>query len=109
MGKVTFESHIKEWSDKTEAKLDLAVAHIATDIHRIATMNAPVDHGTLVKSGRINREGQAHYKVIFGGGSVKYALRRHYENKKNPQTLQYLKRAGDSISNNIKRYLKGII
>lgn len=81
---------------------------MATDIHRVASMNAPVLSGALVKSGRIKKNGQANYSVIYGGGSIPYAKRRHYENKKHPGTLKYLERAGDDTSRNIKRYLKGI-
>ncbi len=81
---------------------------MATDIHRVSSMLAPKASRALVNSGRIKREGEAHYKVIFGGGSVPYARRRHYENKKTPSSLRYLERAGDSTGRNVKRYLRGI-
>lgn len=109
MGNVRFTSHLKEWSDKTAHKIDFAVLQIATDIDRVAKMTAPKDKRALVNSGRIKREGQAHYKVIFGGGPVPYARRRHFENKKTPGSLLYLERAGDAAGRNIKRYLKGLI
>jgi hypothetical protein len=49
-------------------------------------------------------------QVIFGGGGVRYARRRHFENKKNPQTLQYLYRAGDAVvRGNTDKYFRGEI
>lgn len=108
MGRVRITSRIKEWTKETESKLDLAVLEMATDIHRVAGVLAPKDTRALVNSGRIKKEGLAHYQVIFGGGSVPYAKRRHYENKKTPGSLKYLERAGDSTARNLTRYLRGI-
>jgi len=105
MGNFRFTSHIDKWEADTERKLDLVVLEMATDIHRVASTLAPKASRALVNSGRISREGKAHYKVIFGGGSVPYAKRRHYENKKTPSSLRYLENAGDSTSRNIRRYL----
>lgn len=105
---VRFTSRIKQWTDKTERQLDIAVLEMATDIDRAAKILAPKASRALVNSGRIERTGQAHYKVIFGGGSVPYARRRHYENRKTPGSLLYLERAGDATGRNIKRYLRGI-
>lgn len=105
---VRFTSRIKQWADKTESKIDLAVLTMATDIHREASLLAPKASRALVNSGRIERIGLGHYAVIFGGGSVPYALRRHFENKKNPGSLHYLDRPGDSVARNIKRYLKNL-
>lgn len=108
MGRVRFVSHIKKWEEDTEEKLDFAVLQMATDIHRVASTLAPKASRALINSARIQREGQAHYKVIFGGGAVPYALRRHFENKKTPSSLLYLERAGDSTSRNFKRYIANI-
>lgn len=108
MGRVRVTSRINQWTAETEGKLDKAVLTMATDIDRVAKTLAPHASGALAASGRIERNGPANYSVIFGGSRVPYALRRHYENKKNPQTLRYLQRAGDSTSRNVKRYLRGI-
>jgi hypothetical protein len=105
---VKFTSRIKEWTADTERKLDVAVLEMATDIHRVSAMLAPRDTGALRSSGRIVRNGVADYSVIFGGSSVPYARRRHYENKKTPSSLRYLERGGDSVSNNVARYLRGL-
>lgn len=109
MGNVRFTSHIKEWTAKTEGKLDVAVLEMATDIHRTSAVMAPKDSRALVNSGRIERKGSASYSVVYGGGSVPYARRRHFENRKTPGSLLYLERAGDAAGRNVRRYLGGLI
>jgi hypothetical protein len=104
---VRFTSRIKQWSAKKTRELDVSMLDLMTTIHRDAGNLAPVDTGSLVDSGRIVRHGLGYYSVIFGGGQVPYARRRHYENSKNPGTLRYLQRAGDANSKNFKRYIKG--
>lgn len=108
MGRVRYTTRIKSWTAETVVKLDLAVLEMATDTHRVASTLSPKDKRNLVNSGRIQRLGITHYAVIFGGGSVPYALRRHYENKLHPGTLRYLERAGESTSRNPKRYLRNL-
>jgi hypothetical protein len=86
---------------KTIDLLDVALLDMATTIHTRGVALAPRDKGNLVSSGRVKRNGKADYTVSFGGDangfSVPYAKRRHYENRKNPQTLRYLERAGDGV------------
>lgn len=105
MGNIRFDSRIKQFVDKVEDEMDISMLDLVTDVHRTASVLAPKDSRTLVKSGRISRQGKAHYKVIFGGGAVPYARRRHFENKLHPGTLGYLERPGDAASRNLKRYL----
>jgi len=105
---VRFTSRIKQWTTETEQKIDIAVLELATDIDRVAKINAPKASRALVNSAVIEKKGSGHYSVRFGGGNVPYALRRHFENKKNPSTLKYLERAGNDNARNIKRYLKGL-
>lgn len=107
-GTVRITSHIKQWSRNTGSKLDVAVLEAVTDIHRVAGIFAPKASRALVNSGRIKKLGIGHYAVIFGGGRVPYARRRHYENRKTPTSLRYLERAGDSTARNFRRYVKGI-
>lgn len=109
MGNVRFTSRIKQWTAATEGKLDLAVLEMATDIHRVSATLAPKDSRALVNSGRIQRKGIASYSVIYGGGAVPYARRRHFENRKTPGSLKYLERAGESTGRNVRRYLRGLI
>lgn len=71
-----------------------------------ATMLAPHESGNLQADGRVEDSQDGHKSVVFGDASVPYARRRHFENKKNPQTLGYLKRAGDSVAKeNVKKYV----
>lgn len=107
-GTVRITSHIKQWSEKKVLDLDVAVLSAVTDIHRVAGIFAPKDSRALVNSGQIKKRAIGHYAVIFGGGRVPYAKRRHFENKKTPSSLHYLERAGDSTARNFKRYVKGI-
>ena len=99
------------WLSKTEKNLDNIALQMATDVDRFAKVLAPKDKGNLVNSGRIEKLGLAAYKASFGGSSggvsVKYAKRRHYENKKNPHTLKYLERAGNAVSKQKDKYIKG--
>lgn len=102
MGSARVSSHIIEWAGKKEFDFDRAVLTIATDIDRTSAILAPVASRALVNSKKITRKGMAHYSVSY---NTPYARRRHFENKKNPQTLHYLERAGDAASKNIKKYL----
>lgn len=108
MGRVKFTSHIKQWTAERERSADVAVLEMVTDIHRVAQVIAPKDTHALVNSGRIERQGSAHYRVIFGGGRVPYARMRHYVNRKTPSSLRYLERAGESVERNINRYVRDI-
>ena len=103
---VKVTSKIKEWGAKKQADMDKSLLELASVIHRDASNLAPRDKGNLIASGRIEKKGNG-YAVSFGGGSIKYAKRRNYENRKNPQTLHYLDRAGDKNSKNFVKYMKG--
>lgn len=89
------------WYREKQNEWNSTELRMATDILRLATQYAPVDQGHLRASGRIEKGQGSGVKVVFGGDgngfSVPYAKRRHYENKKNPQTLRYLERAGDQV------------
>lgn len=106
-GTVRVTSHIKPWSQKKAQDLDIAVLDAVTDIHRGAGILAPKASRALVNSGRIVKKGIGHYAVVFGGGRVPYAKRRHFENRKTPTSLRYLERAGDSTARNFRRYIRG--
>lgn len=85
------------WSNKTLGEIERGLAEMATDIHTRAVILAPRESGNLIASGRVARSGNMEYTVSFGSARVPYARRRHFENKKNPQTLGYLARAGESV------------
>lgn len=100
-----FKSNSRSWLAKEERLWDRVVEVMAGVILTRATMLAPKDSGSLRTSGRVGGKGSSR-SVVFGDSSVPYARRRHFENKKNPQTLLYLKRAGDSVAKeNIKKYV----
>ena len=97
VAKVTMK---KGW-DST-AGLERGLAEMATDIDKRAKILAPKDTRALVNSSRIKRLSAAAYQISFGSSQVPYARRRHFENKKNPQTLGYLSRAADSVARSDK-------
>ena len=88
---------LSKWLPLTNKELDVATLEIATDIHKRAVILAPKATRNLVNSATIQRLSQAEYQIRFGSSVVPYARRRHFENKKNPQTINYLSNAGDSV------------
>ena len=99
---------VSQWTPATSRKLDLKVFDLATRIHRDAMRYAPVLTGNLVASGRVMRKSAGSYQIVFGGGRVPYALRRHYENRAHPSTLRYLERAGNENSRRFISELRSI-
>lgn len=98
---------VSNWLPDALRIMNGAAAEMATDIHRRASMNAPKASSALVKSGHVVRKGNGHFSVVFGGDRVPYAKLRHYVNKKNPQTIGYLERAGDSVvRGNVTKYIR---
>ena len=103
VAKVTMK---KGW-DSTKG-LEQGVAEMATDIHKRASILSPKESRSLVNSGSISRTGNAEYTIKFGSSKVPYARRRHFENKKNPQTLGYLSKAADGVDRSDKtKYFRG--
>lgn len=89
------------------SELDGGVLSFITDVHRAAILLAPKRSRALVNSAKINRLGVAHYSVSFGSALVRYARRRHFENKLHPGTLMYLQRAGDGVSRgDVRKYFR---
>ena len=86
------------WKGQATHSIDLGLARMATDIHRMAVLNAPFKTGALRNSGRFRRNGVLSWSVIFGNNAVPYAALREVENKKNPGTRFYLKRAGETAT-----------
>lgn len=98
---------LSQWLPMTDRELDVSALEIATDIHSRAIVLAPKESRNLVNSGKITRLFQGKYEIKFGSSQVPYARRRHFENKKNPQTLEYLSRAGDSVKRSgVDKYLR---
>lgn len=88
----------KNWSNNEEANLEAGLLELITDVDRRSAIIAPKDTSALVNSRRISKLSKFAYQLKYGSSRVPYARRRHYENKKNPQTLGYLDKAADSVS-----------
>ena len=90
-----------------ERKLTTGILKIAYEVRNRAQDNAPVLTGALKNSASITSKSDS-ISVGFGSSAVKYARVRHAVNKKNPQTVKYLKKAADSVKNEgIAKYFKG--
>ncbi len=99
----------RDWDRKLIKGLRAGMIDMTTDIHKKASILAPKDSRNLVKSGKIEPKG-AGFVVSFGSLKIPYARKRHFENKKNPQTIGYLKKAGDSVMRGDKeKYFRGKI
>ncbi len=102
-----FKSNSRQWLQQEEGRLDRTAKNMAQTMVNRGKVIAPVLSGDLVDSGRVVKNSTANYSATFGGSDVgvPYALRRNFENKKNPQTLHYSERSGDSVAKeNIKKY-----
>ena len=99
----------KNWDSEMHAGLQIGLLEMSTDVDRRAKILAPVDTRALVNSGKITPSRASDtYVVKFGSSKVPYARKRHYQNKKNPQTLRYLERAADSITHaDMAKYFRG--
>ena len=90
-----------------ERKFGTGMLKIATEVRNRAQDNAPVATGSLKNSASITSKSDS-ISVGFGSSAIKYARVRHAVNKKNPQTVEYLKKAADSVKNEgIAKYFKG--
>ena len=85
------------WLALEQVNLDNAVRQMANTILSDSRMLAPGLTGALRSDGNVKKEGMASYIVQYGDARVPYARRRHFENKKNPQTKYYLWNAGDRV------------
>lgn len=99
----------RNWSQQVSSQLNAGLLEMTTDIHKRAVILAPVDTGALRNSGEVDKI-QNGYRVTFGSERVPYARKRHFENRKNPQTRGYLAKAGDSVARgNTQKYFRGKI
>jgi hypothetical protein len=102
---VAVKSYIDAWANGQNVIMKRAEQNMGSAIKNRARMLAPKLTGALRADGRVENKGDRTV-VVFGSEKVPYARRRHFENRKNPQTLHYLKRAGDSVvKENIKKYI----
>lgn len=98
------------WSANILRGMNTGLLSMVTDIDRRSAILAPKDTRALVNSRLISVIGNMAYSLTYGSSRVPYARRRHFENKKNPQTLRYLEKAGISVmQGDIGKYFRGRI
>lgn len=98
---------VKGWDTKMLSGLNRGLLEMSTDIHRRAVILAPLLTAALRNSGVVEPIANG-YRVKFGSNRVPYARRRHFENKKNPQTKGYLAKAGDGVARgDVGKYFRG--
>lgn len=108
---VKVDDRSKAFTRIAQENLKNALRAMADSVLIDAQNLAPYDpqpkhkHEHLKQTGTLTSNGNT-FTVSFGSGSVEYARIRHYENKKNPQTLRYLERAGNAVAKRgIQAYL----
>lgn len=100
------KSRLLAFTEREIVRLESSTKMMADTILSRSRVLAPEDTGALKADGRVEKIEGGH-RVRYGGNAVPYARRRHFENKKNPQTLHYLERAGDSVAKESpKKYIK---
>ena len=92
--KVTFRSKMKAYLQVQQMNMQKELEAKAEKTLGRARMLAPVLSGDLKMNGRVEKIPNG-VSVIFGDSRIPYARRRHFENRKNPATINYLERAGD--------------
>lgn len=106
---MAYKSNSKSWLAKEEDRLDRTAKLMSQAMVNRGIMLAPELRGDLKRSGRSIKNSKANYSATFGGASVGvlYALLRNFVNKKNPQTLNYSEKSGDSVAKEgINKYYK---
>ncbi len=87
-----------------EKQILQTTAEMGADILELSRQYVSRDTGALSKSARL----QLFKNEAIVSYNTKYAVRRHFENNKNPDTLLYLERAGDQVAENPERYITKI-
>lgn len=94
---IEFKDNSAKVLQEEEQRINEALSRMGGSILNLAQMYAPVLTGALRADGRVVKEPNS-VTVRFGGFSVPYARRRHYENNKHPDTKYYLERAGNQVA-----------
>lgn len=93
--KSTMDPYIKIQQLNTKKELEAQAEHTLVRARALG----PRLSGKLRANGQTSRIKNGR-RVSFGDSKVPYARIRHFENRKNPHTLNYLKRAGDITTKN---------
>lgn len=91
---VTFNSKMKAYLQVQRLNMQKELEAKAEKTLGRARMLAPKLSGDLKSDGRVEKIAGG-VSVVFGDSRVPYARRRHFENRKNPATINYLERAGN--------------
>lgn len=104
---MAFKSTSSSWLRGETDRLDRTASIMAQVMVNRGVMLAPELTGALKRSGRTIKKSKGSYSATFGGANVgvPYAKLRNFVNKKNPQTLNYSEKSGDSVAKEpIKKY-----
>lgn len=103
---ITYTDYSVDVLKVEKARINNALSKMGTAIKNRAEMYAPVLTGALRADGRVVKDSPDSVTVRFGGFSVPYARRRHYENNLHPETKYYLERAGNQVAKmGVKNFL----
>lgn len=86
------------WQDWPLEIVEEGLGRVSERILRQAKSNAPFLTGRLRASGQSRQVGDLENAVSFGNANVAYAVRRHFENRKNPHTRYYLSNAAKQVA-----------
>lgn len=100
----TYTFTFRDPTNRNMKAMRAGLAAMSRDILNMAKRNAPVQTGALRNSGHTETNGDTQVVIKFGGGKVRYALRREYENRLHPGTRFYLKRAGHAAAARYQSY-----
>lgn len=93
---------VKGWEQWVPDMVEEGLGRVSERILRQAKANAPFLSGRLRASGQSRQVGANMMAVSFGNRNVQYAVRRHFENRKNPHTRYYLERAAKQVGSQAK-------
>lgn len=98
------------WQDSLLTGMNKGLLEMVLDIDKRSAVLAPKDTRALVNDRKVSVLGRLAYQLKYGSGRTPYARRRHFENKKNPQTKGYLSKAAESVTRgDTSRYFRGKI
>lgn len=97
-----------QWDKDIESGMEAGMMAMMVDVDYRSSVLAPKDTSALVNSRRLKKTAPGEITLSYGSSKVPYARQRHFTNRKNPGTVGYLAKAGDSVSRSDKsKYFKG--
>lgn len=103
MGKAEYSLEwVTGWELWVPDMVEEGLNRVSERVLRQAKSNAPFLTGRLRASGQSRQVGELENAVSFGNRNVPYAVRRHFENQKNPHTRYYLANAAKQVASQAK-------